>query len=134
MSKDIFAFDCRFLLRKNFNFKTAKHSKVRDFYARQEKRTYCKMMQYALKFWIYLHPADVGAVIDRPRAIDNRPYGFYRKMILFCNRPFLTKYCGKRSILERIKSLCAPAFLADVLFVMPAMLWIEKFFANSLRF
>ena len=36
-----------------------------------------QMMQHALKLWIRLHPQDVGAVIDRPRAICNRPYGFY---------------------------------------------------------
>ena len=44
------------------------------------------MMQHALKLWICLHPADVGAVIDRLRAIDNRPYGFCRKNSLFCDR------------------------------------------------
>ena len=32
---------------------------------------------HALKLCNWLHPADVGAVIDRPRAIDNRPYEFY---------------------------------------------------------
>ena len=34
------------------------------------------MMQHSLDLHKYLHPADVGAVTDRPRAIDNRPYGF----------------------------------------------------------
>ena len=46
------------------------------------------MMQHALKLWIYLHPQDVGAVIDRPWAIDNRTYRFLRIFSLFCNRPF----------------------------------------------
>ena len=52
------------------------------------------MMQHALKLWICLHPADVGAVNDRPRAIDNRPYGFYRKITLFCNRPMFDRIHG----------------------------------------
>ena len=31
-------------------------------------------MQHALSFWSWLRPVDVGALIERPRAIDNRPY------------------------------------------------------------
>ena len=42
------------------------------------KRACCKMMQQALKRLKCLHPADVGAVIDRPRATNGRPYGFDR--------------------------------------------------------
>ena len=34
-----------------------------------------------------LYPADVGAVIDRPRATNSRPYGFYRTFFVFCNSP-----------------------------------------------
>ena len=30
-----------------------------------------------------LHSVDVGAVIDRPRAINNRPYEFYRSISIF---------------------------------------------------
>ena len=36
-----------------------------------------------------LHPADVGAIIDRPRATNSRPYGFYRTFFAFCNMPCL---------------------------------------------
>ena len=36
------------------------------------------MLHHALKLWVSLHPADVGAVIDRPRATISRPYKFYR--------------------------------------------------------
>ena len=45
------------------------------------------MMQQTLKLCNFLHPADVGAVIDRPRATNSRPYGFYRTFFVFCNRP-----------------------------------------------
>ena len=48
-------------------------------------------MQHALSFWSWLRPVDVGALIERPRAIDNRPYEFYRYIFEFCNTPFLTK-------------------------------------------
>ena len=34
-----------------------------------------------------LHPQDVGAVIDRPRATNRRPYGFYRQIFAFCSSP-----------------------------------------------
>ena len=37
-----------------------------------------KLMQHALKSCNCLHLVDVGAVIDRPRAINNRPYGLVR--------------------------------------------------------
>ena len=46
------------------------------------------MMQHALKLWNCLRSMDVGALIERPRAINNRPYQFYRYIIEFCNRPF----------------------------------------------
>jgi len=46
-------------------------------------------MQHALKLCNCLHLVDVGAVIDRPRAIDNRPYGFYRGFCAFYNAPLL---------------------------------------------
>ena len=46
------------------------------------------MMQHALKLCNCLHLVDVGAVIDRPRAIDNRPYGFYRKVSCFATDLF----------------------------------------------
>ena len=46
------------------------------------------MMQHALKLCNYLHLVDVGAVNDRPRAIDNRPYGCYRGFYVFCTRLF----------------------------------------------
>ena len=32
-----------------------------------------------------LHPADVGAVIDRPRATDSRPYKILTNAFVFCN-------------------------------------------------
>ena len=34
-------------------------------------------MQHALIVWSWLHPVDVGALIERPRAIDHRPYEFF---------------------------------------------------------
>ena len=37
-------------------------------------------MQHSLYLYKYLYVLDVGAVIDRPRAIDNRPYS---SMIVF---------------------------------------------------
>ena len=46
------------------------------------------MMQHALKLCKCLHLVDVGAVIDRPRAINNRPYGFYRGFFVFRNAPY----------------------------------------------
>ena len=36
------------------------------------------MMQHSLILDNCLHPQDVGANTVRPRAINNRPYGFYR--------------------------------------------------------
>ena len=38
-----------------------------------------------------LHPVDVGAANGRLRAIDRRPYEFYRKILVFCNTPFCYK-------------------------------------------
>ena len=46
------------------------------------------MMQHSFFLCKYLHPADVGAVSDRPRAINNRPYEFYCRFCVFCNTPF----------------------------------------------
>ena len=46
------------------------------------------MLQHAFKLWECLHPADVGAHTERPRAINNRSYGFYHSISVFCNRPF----------------------------------------------
>ena len=57
-----------------------------------EKRACCKIKQHALESWYCLHPADVGAVIDRPRAINNRPYEFYRGFYAFCDKPFWPAY------------------------------------------
>ena len=56
------------------------------------------MMQHALKLWNCLRPVDVGALIERPRAIDNRPYKIYHIIFDFCNRPFLHE-----------NGICAPA-------------------------
>ena len=70
------------------------------------------MMQYSFFLCKYLHPADVGAVSDRPRAWcsaqrieisilaggkytlihDNRPYEFYCRFCVFCNTPFLLAF------------------------------------------
>ena len=36
------------------------------------------MLQHSLKPCIYLLLKDVGAVINRPRATNSRPYEFYR--------------------------------------------------------
>ena len=46
-----------------------------------------KKLQHALKLCIYLYSENVGAVIGRPRAIENRPYGFYRRICEFCTCP-----------------------------------------------
>ena len=51
------------------------------------------MKQHALKLWEFLHPQDVGADNIRPRAIDNRPYGFFIRLCVFCNSPF-SVLCG----------------------------------------
>ena len=56
------------------------------------------MMQHALKLCNRLHLVDVGAVIDRPRAINNRPYGFYREFFVFRNGPFYQVFLMKRSL------------------------------------
>ena len=65
------------------------------------------MMQHSFFLCKCLHPADVGAVSDRPRAWcsaqrieisilaggkytlihDNRPYEFYCRFCVFCNTP-----------------------------------------------
>ena len=45
------------------------------------------MMQHSFFLCKCLHPADVGAVSDRPRAINNRPYEFYCRFCVFCNTP-----------------------------------------------
>ena len=45
------------------------------------------MLQQSLKLWKCLYFVDVGADSIRPRAIDNRPYGFYRRFCVFCNMP-----------------------------------------------
>ena len=42
-------------------------------------------MQHSFAFLNRLHPKNVGAVIDRPRAIGKRPYGFYCRKYVFCN-------------------------------------------------
>ena len=38
------------------------------------KRACCKIMQQTLILRKYLHPADVGALIEPQRAVNNRPY------------------------------------------------------------
>ena len=51
------------------------------------------MLQQSLKLWKCLYLVDVGEDIIRPRAIDNRPYEFYRRFCVFCNMPiFQYKY------------------------------------------
>ena len=45
-----------------------------------------------LKLWKYLNSAGVGALNERPRAIDNRPYEFYRYSFEFCNMPQNTAF------------------------------------------
>ena len=52
------------------------------------KRACCIILQHALILCRCLHLQDVGAVSDRPRAIINRPYKFYRRFCVFYNRPF----------------------------------------------
>ena len=47
------------------------------------------MMQHSLPLWNWLHPLDVRAVIDRPRAISNCPYKFYCRKYVFCNTPIV---------------------------------------------
>ena len=49
------------------------------------------LLQHSLILCTFLHPADVGALVERPRAIDNRPYGFYRRFCVFCNTFFARK-------------------------------------------
>ena len=46
------------------------------------------MMQHSFFLCKCLHPTDVRAVSDRPRAINNRPYEFYCRFCVFCNTPF----------------------------------------------
>ena len=41
-----------------------------------DERACCKMLQHAFKLWECLHPADVGALTERPRTTNGRPYGF----------------------------------------------------------
>ena len=48
-------------------------------------------MQHALKFWNWLRLMDVGALNERLRAFDNRPYKFYRYIFEFCNTQFLSR-------------------------------------------
>ena len=46
------------------------------------------------------YSVDVGAVTDRPRAIDSRPYECYRKYCVFCNAPLEcahNRICGGRA-------------------------------------
>ena len=47
------------------------------------------MMQHSLLLWNCLHPRDVGAAIDRLRAISNRPYEFHCRKYVFSNTHFL---------------------------------------------
>ena len=58
------------------------------------------MKQHALKLCNCLNPQDVRALTERPQAINNRPYGFYHSISLFCNRPF------KRFIQLHVLLLC----------------------------
>ena len=62
----------------------------------------CKMLQQPLKIWDGLHPADVGAVNDRPLAITNRPYKFYCRFCVFCNTHFLLKMIIVRNMLHDV--------------------------------
>ena len=59
------------------------------------------MMQHSFFLCKCLHPADVGAVSDRPRAIKNRPYEFYCRFCVFCNTPFtLIFYAGNTLVIQ----------------------------------
>ena len=49
-------------------------------------------MQQTLNLWKYLHPADVRADIIRPRALNERPYEFYRRVCVFA-MPFMGNCC-----------------------------------------
>ena len=55
-----------------------------------DKWACCKIKQHARTMRKCLHPADVGAVRDRPRAIDNRPYGFCCKTSYFATPHLLS--------------------------------------------
>ena len=77
----------------------SRHSDIRKtFSGKTVKGGCCKIMQQPLKLWKCLYSADVGALIERPRAVDNRPYEFYRYIFDFCNSPFLQIYCGQLSV------------------------------------
>ena len=59
------------------------------------------MMQHSFFLCKCLHPADVGAVRDRPRAINNRPYEFYCRFCVFCNTHFtFIFYAGNTLVIQ----------------------------------
>ena len=79
------------------------------------------MMQHSFFLCKCLHPADVGAVSDRPRAWcsaqrieisilaggkytlihDNRPYEFYCRFCVFCNTHFtFIFYAGNTLVIQ----------------------------------
>ena len=72
-------------------------------------------MQHALSFWSCLCPVDVGALIERLRAIDNRHYEFYRSIFEFCNRPFSELQHSKLVIFkfQLIANICAKGQQGD---------------------
>ena len=47
------------------------------------------MVQHSLILCKGLYFAGVGAVIDRPQAITNRPYESYYRLCMFCNTLYL---------------------------------------------
>ena len=47
------------------------------------------MVQHSLIICKCLYFAGVGAVIDRPQAITNRPYESYYRLCVFCNTLYL---------------------------------------------
>ena len=59
------------------------------------------MMQHSFFLCKCLHPADVGAVSDRPRAINNRPKELNCRFCVFCNTPFtFIFYAGNTLVIQ----------------------------------
>ena len=47
----------------------------------------CITLQHSIFLCNCLYSVNVGADNIRPRAINNRPYEFYRRFCVFCNTP-----------------------------------------------
>ena len=76
------------------------------------------MMQHSFFLCKCLHPADVGAVSDRPRAINNRPYEFYCRFCVFYNTPIF--YCW----ISRLQALLrAFKVLQETMVQIDAIIW-----------